>query len=203
MQTVQTLRAQRVAVQTELAKFPQNSKAKRAVELRLEVARLDAAIVVAKTKPTPDIKVGIAADKRTAQFDLTGKIRDQAQSAWAQMQAEAAANAEAYAACSGKRKLMAWVLGIVSAISAAYAGGTLLTYMVLGAAMLTGSSFITMMVWVLGVVLAVYASLQAFSHSFHYVTSAKATHHIALISAGLSRVGSWFKSEPMPAKVAA
>lgn len=103
---------------------------------------------------------------------------------------------------SFKRVIATWVLSVAAGVSSYIAGQTIVTYLTYGTLMLTGSGFIAMVVYLLGLILNVYASFNAFSLSFNYMTSAKCTQHLALVSASVdsanAKVAGWFKRTPKP-----
>lgn len=111
------------------------------------------------------------------------------------LRAQAAHFSDEYDACSPKRIIAAWVLGTIVAVGSAIAGAEVLGYLVVGAMMLTGSSFFAMLIYALGMVLAIYATVMAFSSTFQYVVSSKCTQHMELVANGASsltnRVRGW------------
>lgn len=62
---------------------------------------------------------------------------------------------------SWKRAACACVASLISSAAIGYFGGYLLGYLTLGAALLTGSAFITMLIYVLGLLVVMYAGYRA------------------------------------------
>lgn len=62
---------------------------------------------------------------------------------------------------SWKRIACAWIASAVASFGIGYLGGYITSYLMLGAALLTGSVFITLLVYVLGMLLTIYAGYKA------------------------------------------
>lgn len=62
---------------------------------------------------------------------------------------------------SWQRIACAWVASLVTSVGIGYLGGYITSYLMLGAALLTGSVFITLLVYVLGMLLTIYAGYKA------------------------------------------
>lgn len=88
--------------------------------------------------------------------------------------------------CSFKRRMVAYGLGLLAAAGTVSGMSHLTAYLMIGAAMLTASSFVTMMVYFIGLVLTIYAGLNSFTTVFRYVVSSRPEHHWAWVKGKLS-----------------
>lgn len=102
---------------------------------------------------------------------------------------------------SSTRKLLAWGCWVFSFAGVASAGIHLVNYAILGALLLTGSSFLAMMIYLIGMVLTIYAAFIAGNEALCYVVSSKPEQHWALVKQGASKVRGWLsfgkKDEPI------
>jgi hypothetical protein len=107
----------------------------------------------------------------------------------------AAANefAENYDQASSKRRLLAWTAWALSFGCTASAATHLLSYAVIGAVLLSGSSFIATMIWIVGTVLTIYAALIAGNQAMAYVVSSRPEHHWQMVKSGVSKIAGFFK----------
>lgn len=100
-----------------------------------------------------------------------------------------------YERATAKRRIVAWTLGLISFAGTASAALHLLGYAVLGAMLLSGSSFVATMIYLIGMVIAIYASLIAMNQTVAYVVSSRPEHHWAMVKSAGSRIAAYFKRD--------
>jgi hypothetical protein len=109
---------------------------------------------VAETVATPEPKLHETA---SAYFDRMMKAIDDF--------------AEASGAPSRNRLILGWFVSTFGAMLIGYGLGTLLSYAIIGALVLTGSAFLATMIYVLGMVAAIYASWNAGQWISNYIVT--------------------------------
>lgn len=80
---------------------------------------------------------------------------------------------------SGRRMLASIVAQCILGFGIGYVGGLLISYALVGAALLTGSVLIQWMVWVLGVALVIYTSYKACLRLGRYIALGEIDHDFA------------------------
>jgi hypothetical protein len=111
--------------------------------------------------------------------------------------ADSATFTERMELASGKRKLLAWSLSLVAGLGTCMLGSRLVEMLVLGAFILTGSTFFSLVIYIIGLVMVVYSGMNAFASTMDYVVSSRADQHVEKLQGGLRRINStvtgWFK----------
>ena len=143
----------------------------------------------AKARSQAKVKLNGTAHKPTARTETV----DESEQIHADLHAAAAQFARDYDRASSKRRIVAWTLGLISFAGTASAALHLLGYAVLGALLLSGSSFLATMIYLIGMVIAIYASIIAMNQTVAYVVSSRPEHHWAMVKSAGSRVAGFFK----------
>lgn len=97
---------------------------------------------------------------------------------------------------SWKRIAVAWVVGLAAGFGVSYVLTSLVAYAVIGAALLSGSAFITSLIYILGIIGAIYVSYRA-SIFVHLKVIDKSVD--AAFAATSNKVRGWFAIKPVAA----
>ena len=100
-----------------------------------------------------------------------------------------------YQGPSWKRKLAAVLGSAVLAFGAGYIVGELLTYMIVGVYVMTGSALLAYLLMMLGLLLAMYAGMKIGQAVGNYVLSGQIDRDIVRVK---DTVRGWFKRAPKP-----
>lgn len=178
------------ALQAELAAFPANSRAARAVQLREEIAGL----IVRKEKLEAKL------NKETVIDNKTGKVEDEStvDSAY-QKFAEARDNfLKARGATSGSRYLVALLSSLLVATGLGWALNLAVNMLTAVAIIYTGSAFLGMLIYIIGMVVSIVLGVKLMSATFNYINDGVIDSHYQLVKSytgyKLAQVKSLFSS---------
>ena len=176
------------ALQAELAAFPANSRAARAVQLREEIAGL----VVRKEKLEAKL------NKETVIDNDTGKIDPAVDSAYQRFNDARNEFLKARGITSGSRYLVALLSSLLVATGLGWALNLAVNMLTAVAIIYTGSAFLSMLIYIIGMVVSIVLGVKLMSATFNYINDAVIDDHYKLVKsyAGykLAQVKSLFSS---------
>lgn len=176
------------ALQAELAAFPANSRAARAVQLREEIAGL----IVRKEKLEAKL------NKETVIDNDTGKIDPAVDSAYQRFNDARNEFLKARGITSGSRYLVALLSSLLVATGLGWALNLAVNMLTAVAIIYTGSAFLSMLIYIIGMVVSIVLGVKLMSATFNYINDAVIDDHYKLVKsyAGykLAQVKSLFSS---------
>lgn len=176
------------ALQAELATFPANSRAARAVQLREEIAGL----IVRK------VKLEAKLNKETVIDNDTGKIDPAVDSAYQRFNDARNEFLKARGVTSGSRYLVALLSSLLVATGLGWALNLAVNMLTAVAIIYTGSAFLSMLIYIIGMVVSIVLGVKLMSATFNYINDAVIDDHYKLVKsyAGykLTQVKSLFSS---------
>lgn len=181
----------------ELAKFTRHSKAKRAIELRTEIEVLHKRIEQLKSRLIKatiiDNETGTVTEKSATDEAIDAFLRAKDRLL------------RTMGVPTTRRLIAAYVVGFALAAGVGYLMSHIISWAMIGAALLTGSELLVLLVYVIGMILAVFAGMRAFKAGFEYVADEKIDAHYNLVKAWAGMKWQQTKSlfEAKPVAVAA
>lgn len=183
------------ALQAELAAFPANSRAARAVQLREEIAGL----IVRKEKLEAKL------NKETVIDNGTGKIDPAVDSAYQRFNDARNEFLKARGITSGSRYLVALLSSLLVATGLGWALNLAVNMLTAVAIIYTGSAFLSMLIYIIGMVVSIVLGVKLMSATFNYINDGVIDSHYQLAKSytgyKLAQVKSLFSSGK-PAAVA-
>lgn len=159
------------SLQAELAAFPANSRAARAVQLREEIAGL----IVRKEKLEAKL------NKETVIDNDTGKIDPTVDSAYQNFANARDEFLKARGATSGSRYLVALLSSLLAATGLGWALNLAVNMLTALAIIYTGSAFLGMLIYIIGMVVSIVLGVKLMSATFNYINDGVIDSHYQLV----------------------
>jgi hypothetical protein len=98
-----------------------------------------------------------------------------------------------------RRAFVAFAIGVGTSMAVGVTMTKITTMAMVGAALLTGSMFLSMMIWIIGCILSIYASIRTFHATFNYVAEGHIDRDVLRIKQWsedkVARARGWFNKQ--------